>query len=159
LVVFALASSLALLASVGVTQLVTRGSGVTLKGGLTSITLKRGEAISSVAPGSTLAPGDALRFSVRAPRDGYALVLEKDGTGKVTVVAPFGAKEPFAVPAGTIVLPDSAVLDAVRGQETFVTLFSERPFDVERAVAALQRGAPREACDGCQVEVSTFDKP
>ena len=133
-------------------------SGVTLKGGgLAHITLKRGDAVTTLAKDARLAPGDALRFSVVTQREGYAVVLERDATGKVTVVAPFGVKEPKAVNAGTNVLPDSAVLDDVRGRETFITLVSERPFDVQQAVTAYEQQRAFE-CD-CVVEVSTFDKP
>jgi hypothetical protein len=146
----------ALVLAAGVTQWL-RPAGVTMKGGLTHITLKRGEQISSLGASSKLAAGDALRFSVLAPHDGYAVVLERDSTGKVTVVAPFDAKEPKAVNQGTSVLPDSAVLDATPGAETFITVFSTRAFDLPAVVQSAQRIDLQ--CDGCLVEVSTFDKP
>ena len=61
--------------------------------------------------------GDAIRFVVRLDRAGYAAVFERDATGRIAVVAPFGATEPQAVPAGSTALADSAVLDATPGPE------------------------------------------
>ncbi|MFO0595066.1 MAG: hypothetical protein U0228_07175 [Myxococcaceae bacterium] len=132
-------------------------TGVNFKG-LSSIALKRGDRVETAASSTKLAPGDALRFSVHAPRDGFAVVLERDGAGKVTIVAPFAATAPLAVSVGTTDLPDSAVLDDVRGADTFFTVFSEQPFELKPLVDALERGeSPR--CPGCTVEVSSFDKP
>ncbi|MBE2252936.1 MAG: DUF4384 domain-containing protein [Myxococcus sp.] len=133
-------------------------AGVTFKGSLLSISLKRGDQVSALQAGDVLREGDALRFSVKSERAGHALVLNRDGQGRVTVVAPFNAKAPQAVPPGTTVLDDSAVLDAVKGQETFVAVFAPRPFEVSSVVKQLEAGQPV-TCDGCVVEVSTFDKP
>lgn len=133
------------------------GSGVTLKG-LSTVSLKRGTEVTPAGIDTRLAPGDALRFTVHAPTDGYAVVLERDGAGHVSVVAPFDAKAPHFVNAGTSELPDSAVLDEVRGRDTFFTVFAPQPFRLEPLLEALSRDeAPR--CDGCSVEASTFDKP
>ncbi|MBL8915228.1 MAG: DUF4384 domain-containing protein [Archangium sp.] len=165
----AIGASLAALVVFTVVQSLPREPRVTMKGGLAHITMKRGEDITTITskacgnsqPGDTcgekLAPGDALRFSVVAPREGYAVVLNRDSTGAVTVVAPFGASEGKAVNAGTNVLPDSAVLDDVRGAETFVTIFSEHPIDVRKAVESF-KATGSVSCD-CTVEISTFDKP
>lgn len=149
---YAAAAAMALLISAAGYSQLRGGSGVGLKGSLARISVKRGETVSTLTSGEKLAPGDALRFEVQAKSDGFAVVLERDATGKVTVVAPFDAKEPMAVRAGTTELPDSAVLDATRGPETFITIFSERPFDVSQAARTL-------SCDGCQVETSTWEKP
>ncbi len=132
-------------------------SGVSFKGSLVSITVKRGDAVSTLKDGETLREGDALRFSVKVDRPGHALVLERDGRGKVTVVAPFNAKTPQRVAAGSTVLDDSAVLDATVGQETFVTVFAEAPFEVEPLVRQLESNQAV-SCAGCSVEASSFDK-
>ncbi|MFT3713325.1 MAG: DUF4384 domain-containing protein [Archangium sp.] len=153
--VFAYAGAAAMalvISAAGYSQLRSDASGIGMKGSLSRITVKRGETMSTLSAGEKLAPGDALRFEVQAKTDGFAVVLERDATGKVTVVAPFDAKEPMAVSAGTTELPDSAVLDATRGPETFITIFSERPFDVSQVARTL-------SCDGCQVETSTWEKP
>jgi hypothetical protein len=149
---YAAAAAMVVLMSVAGFSQLRQGSGVGLKGSLSRISLKRGETVSTLSAGSKLAPGDALRFEVQAPADGFAVVLERDATGKVTAVAPFDAKEPMAVRAGSNLFPDSAVLDETRGPDTFITVFSERSFDLTE----LSRVT---TCDGCTVEVSTFDKP
>ncbi|MDP1916320.1 MAG: DUF4384 domain-containing protein [Myxococcales bacterium] len=134
------------------------GPAVLFKGSLVSISLKRGDQVTALRDGDVLREGDALRFSVKSERAGHALVLNRDGQGKVTVVAPFNARAPQGVPEGTTVLDDSAVLDATRGKETFVTVFAPTPFDVASVVKQLEAGQPV-TCTGCVVEVSTFDKP
>jgi len=134
------------------------GPAVLFKGALVSISLKRGDQVSSLRDGDVLREGDALRFSVKTEHAGHALVLNRDGQGKVTVVAPFNARAPQGVPEGTTVLDDSAVLDATKGEETFVTVFAPTPFDVASVVKQLEAGQPV-TCSGCVVEVSTFDKP
>ena len=134
------------------------GPAVLFKGSLVSISLKRGDQVSALREGDLLREGDALRFSVKSERPGHALVLNRDGQGKVTVVAPFNAKAPQGVPEGTTVLDDSAVLDATKGKETFVTVFAPAPFDVASVVGQLETGQ-RVTCSACVVEVSTFDKP
>lgn len=131
---------------------------VLFKGSLVSISLKRGAQLMSLREGDVLREGDALRFSVKTERAGHALVLNRDGEGKVTVVAPFNATTPQGVSGGTTVLDDSAVLDATRGKETFVTVFAPTAFDVASVVKQLEAGQPV-TCSGCVVEVSTFDKP
>lgn len=145
-------------AALAVFLLVPREPEVHFKGSLSSITLKRGETLSALTSGTPLQPGDALRFSVNAPAAGFAVVLERDDSGRVTVVAPFDARAPLAVGEGLTVLPDSAVLDAVKGRERFVTIFSPHAFDLHEVSAQLERDEAVR-CEACRVEVSTFDKP
>lgn len=138
--------------------LVPREHEVHFKGALSSITLKRGDVLGPLTEGTLLQPGDGLRFSVNAPSAGFAVVLERDDTGRVTVVAPFDARIPMAVGEGVTVLPDSAVLDGVKGRERFVTIFSPHAFELREVSAQLERDEAVR-CDACRVEVSTFDKP
>lgn len=131
---------------------------VTFKGSLLSISVKRGDVITSVKPGDPLRANDALRFSITTPRPGFALVLNRDGTNAVRVVAPFDAREPQGVPEGTTVLDDAAVLDATRGSERFVAVFAERPFDVTAALRQLE-STGSVSCAGCTIDAQSFDKP
>jgi hypothetical protein len=152
------AAGLAASVAVGVIALRTPGgSGVTFKGGLWSIASKRGDSVKTLDRGATVTAGDALRFAVKTERPGHAVVLERDGLGKVTVVAPFNATAPQRLVAGTTVLEDSAVLDGTPGAETFVTIFSEHEFELAPLVKLLEANRPV-TCDGCTVETSTFDK-
>lgn len=131
---------------------------VLFKGSLLSISLKRGDVVTTLREGDSLREGDALRFSVKTDRPGNAVVLNRDGRGKVTVVAPFNATVAQVVKEGTTVLDDSAVLDATKGRETFVAVFSEKPFEVAPLVGQLEAGQPV-SCSGCVVDVASFDKP
>lgn len=149
---------LAVAAALVLTFALPRDPGVTFKGALTTITVRRGEQQLTATEGTTLREGDALRFTLTAPRAGYAVVLERDGAGRVTVVAPFGATAAVAVSAGQQVLPDSAVLDGTKGPERFVTIFAERPFDLAACVRALEKGEAVR-CEGCRVEEAKFEKP
>jgi hypothetical protein len=131
---------------------------VLFKGSLLTITAKREGVVKTLADGDALREGDALRFSVATTVPGYAVVLERDGQGKVTVVAPFGAVAPQAIGEGTTVLDDAAELDATKGRETFVGVFAPRPFEVGALVKQLEGGAPV-SCAGCTVEARSFEKP
>ncbi|MBL8918934.1 MAG: DUF4384 domain-containing protein [Myxococcaceae bacterium] len=131
--------------------------GVHFKGALASVLVKRDGVVRPLQPGEVLQAGDALRFSVTVERPGFAVVLNRDGRGKVTVVAPFEATGPQAIGEGTTVLEDSAVLDATVGRETFVTVFSPRPFEVPPLVRELAASSPVQ-CGGCVVETASFDK-
>lgn len=131
---------------------------VLFKGSLSSITVKRGDSVTVLQAGDTLAEGDALRFSVKTERPGFALVLNRDGRGKVAVVAPFNATAAQAIPEGTTVLDDSAVLDATKGRETFVTVFAPRAFESAPLLKLLEARQPV-TCEGCVVEEASFEKP
>jgi hypothetical protein len=158
LLVGALASAAAVVVGA---VLLTRGPAqppVLFKGGLLSIVVKRGGTVRPLKAGDLLQEGDSLRFSMTTTNAGHALVLNRDGRGQVTVVAPFNATAPQVVPAGTTVLEDAAILDATTGRETFVGLFSPTPFEVKQVVRQLETGEAV-TCGGCVVEVSTFDKP
>lgn len=155
-VVFAAAAAALVL---GVVTLVPRADPpVRFKGSLLTVTAKREGVVKTLADGDTLREGDALRFSVTTAVAGHAVVLERDGQGKVTVVAPFGAAAPQAIGEGTTVLDDAAELDATKGRETFVVVFAPRAFEVAAVVKQLEAGA-QVTCGGCAVEVRSFEKP
>ncbi|MBX7115603.1 MAG: DUF4384 domain-containing protein [Myxococcaceae bacterium] len=133
---------------------------VTFKGASVAVHVRRGEDVRTMREGEPLKPRDAVRFTLRSEKPGYAAVFERDSAGTVTVVAPFGSQSPQAIAAGSTTLDDSAVLDGVLGQETFVAIFSEKPFAVN-AVADSLRGATEAravACDGCQAHWLRFEK-
>ena len=122
--------------------------------------VRRGDDVHTLREGEPLKPRDAVRFTLRSEQPGYAAVLEQDSTGAVTVVAPFGSPSPQAIAAGSTTLDDSAVLDGVLGKETFVAIFSEKPFALNAVVESV-RGATQGgaiSCDGCQVHWLRFDK-
>jgi hypothetical protein len=90
--------------------------------------------VSSDVP---LAPGDSLRFEVKASGNGYIAVLGRDAKGVITVYHPYEgtAAGPFDV--SQPVLPGAIVLDDTLGREDLYVLHSARPFELEWAVRAL----------------------
>lgn len=154
--VVALAGALATAVVVALVLPGERPPAVHFKGALASILVKRDGVVRPLQASDVLQAGDALRFSVTVERPGFAVVLNRDGRGKVAVVAPFGAGAQ-AIPEGTTVLEDSAVLDATSGRETFVTVFSPRAFEVAPLVRQLE-ASQQVQCEGCVVETASFDK-
>lgn len=130
---------------------------VLFKGGLVSIAVNRNGTVTTLSSGDVLHAGDALRFSVTAPSAGHAVVINRDGKGRVTVVAPFQASAPQPLNAGVTALDDSAVLDEVAGPERFVTVFSSKTFEIAPLVKQLEQDAVV-SCAGCTVETQTFEK-
>lgn len=116
-----------------------------VKGGV-ALTLHKRQGASSarVAPGDSLAPGDALRFEVKAPGSGYVAILGKDAAGRVTVYHPYGERSAAPYDARLPLLPTAIELDETRGREDFFALWSAQPFRVEPAIEALERGEPLE---------------
>ena len=98
------------------------------------------KAQGKLPDGAVVHPGDALRFSVSAPKAGSLLVLSLNERGEVFAYHPLQGAEsaPMAAGAGQV-LPGSVVLDSTLGHERFYMLFTERPIavaDVESAVRA-----------------------
>jgi hypothetical protein len=114
---------------------VTQPSAVPYKGVVAlRIVAKRGERQFVVRDGMALQQGDALRFVISTDRLGYVTVLSFDGRGQLSAFYPEGnpADDPAPLAldsAGQHVLPGSVILDDALGEETFVVVFSETPFD------------------------------
>jgi hypothetical protein len=139
---------------------------VTLKGDGFRVAVARPGAAGApdLASSDTVVhPGDALRFSYEADRDGHLLVLDLDGRGATSVLHPYGAAASAPVAAGQRdFLPGSVVLDDAPGPEFLVAVFSPRPLEAAPLLEALRRqaGRPEPAldCDGCQVTTLRLQK-
>ncbi len=117
---------------------------VQIKGAITfQVFAKRGERVFALHDGTTLAPGDRIRFVAGGAR--YLLIASVDGGGTPTVYYPYGGTRSAAIASEPSELPGSIVLDAAPGPERVFALFSARPLEaaeVTRALAALgARGA------------------
>lgn len=142
------------------------GEGVTFKGGgafRVAILRAGGGAPELAASDAVVRAGDALRFAYAAPRDGWLLVLELDGSGNAAVLHPFGAARGAPVAAGTRgFVAGSVVLDDAPGPEQLFAVFSPRPVEAAPLLDALraqaQRPDPALACDGCTVTVLRLRK-
>jgi len=134
------------------------GDGVTMKGdGFRVAVARAGGGAPELAAGDAIVhPGDALRFSYEAARDGYLLVLDLDGRGTASVLHPFGASAAAPLAANQRdFLPGSVVLDDAPGPEFVIAVFSPRPFEAAPLLEALRaqakRPEPALSCDGCTV--------
>jgi hypothetical protein len=101
---------------------------------------KTDQGSAVVSSNEPLAPGDTLRFEVKASSNGYLAVLGRDAKGVVTVYHPYGgtAAEPFET--SQPVLPGAIVLDDTLGREDLYVLHSARPFALQWAIQALEQG-------------------
>jgi Domain of unknown function (DUF4384) len=138
--------------------------GVRLKGRAFQVLYKRGAAGPlPVDRDMVLWPGDALRFRFSATPQRYVAVLDRDGTGAVTVFHPYGGDRSVPLPAAEGgLLPGSITLDAAPGAEWLVGIASAESLDL-RALAAQLKALPEEEierfqCDGCAVEVLRVQK-
>jgi hypothetical protein len=96
-----------------------------------------------------VAAGDAVRFAVTAPVDGYVAVLSLDSKGHGSVYYPLGARaEPIAAGA-EVLLPLATRLDGTQGEERIVGLFCSSPVELEPVRARLESGRAH-VPDGCQ---------
>jgi len=100
--------------------------------------VKRGETVERARSGEVFHPGDALRFSYSADRDGYLAIVSVDARQVVSVYHPAAGDQAPAAPAGAAnVLPGSTILDDTLGAETVIGVCCPGPF----AVAAVRQGA------------------
>lgn len=106
--------------------------------------------VDRVAPGETLRPGDAIRFSLSTPRGGYVAIAGMDSRPSVSAYAPVSSDT--AIPMGAVrghVLDGSIVLDDATGPERIVAFLCREPVPVStllaeaRAALAAAGGDPR----------------
>ncbi len=103
------------------------------------LVVKRGDMRFWFWPGVPLLPGDAVRLIPYAPEHRYVLVVNRDSTGRVQVVYPFGGTSSAPLPEPGEPLEGSLILDEVPGEEQLFALFSDRPLEAPDAVVWLAR--------------------
>jgi hypothetical protein len=105
-------------------------------------------------------PSFALRFEVRAKRDGYVAVLGRDSRGAVTVLHPSGGTEAAPYTAASPLLPTTIEEedDAPDLQDVYA-LYAERPFPLEATVRALEAGQPLDQAVPPGVSVDSVRPP
>jgi hypothetical protein len=161
----ALALAVPLAVAVAVLPRLVDSPGISMKGDGFRVAVARaaGGAPELVAADAVVHPGDALRFSYEADRDGHLLVLDLDGRGDASVLHPFGAATSAPLAAGQRdFLPGSVVLDDAPGPEVLVAVLSPRPLDAAPLLEALRRQAgradPTVSCDGCRITALRLQK-
>lgn len=138
---------------------------VRIKGEALHVYFERaGAAPEPVTPDLLLRAGDRLRFAYAAPSPGWITILDKDGTGQVSVFYPFHAQGGAPIQAGSAdPLPGTIALDDARGPEWLVAVFSPQPIDVSSLKTQLARtpagGTPSLRCGGCRISALRIQKP
>lgn len=114
----------------------------TIKGSDVVLVLHRraGEGSAPVTPAQLLAPGDAIRFELKAPAPGFVAVLGKDARGTISVYYPFGGTTAEAYDTGQPLLSGAIALDDTLGREDLYALYAKSPFELAWAVQALKEG-------------------
>jgi hypothetical protein len=113
-------------------------------------------------PGNHLRVGDALRFSYTAPGNGYLMVLDVDGGGRIQTFYPYGAAEAVPVhPKDPPLLRGSIALDGSPGPEHLFAVYRPTPFTfdaISRELQTVGTSGPRIHCEDCRVEEIQIEK-
>ena len=130
----------------------SKGSGFAL-----GMYVQHGGEVRRAAAHEEVAPGDAVRFTVTAPADGYVAVLSLDAQGRGSIYYPAGPKAAPVQAGSDMALPLGTKLDATVGEERIVGLFCASAVELEPLRAALERGG-NAVPEGCQVIRWSFVK-
>lgn len=130
---------------------------VTLKGADLHVHRRTNSGSEALGSGAQVRPGDLLRLSVDAPESGFLFIAQLDGT-ETTAVRFDGP-----VAGGPLTLPDAIELDAARGPEWFVAVFSTTRLDGAALARQLsgqsQRPRLELSCGACSVSAVRLEKP
>jgi anti-sigma factor RsiW len=112
-----------------------------IKGGaILQVFAHRNGHVFRVEDGTSLAPGDRIRFVVYPAGLPYLLIASVDGAGVATVYFPYGGHQSERIQtdaAPRIELPDSIALDAAPGPERIHAIFSREPVSADAVEAML----------------------
>ena len=121
--------------------LVSRGPAPTYTGVKGAARLELFAPEGKLADGAMVHPGEAIRFAVGAPRNGYALIVGLNARGELFPYYPLQGEESAPQQAAQqALLPASVVLDSQLGAERFYLLFSDAPIRVADLQAAVRAG-------------------
>jgi hypothetical protein len=111
------------------------------------IALRRAGETRPLAPGTPVAGGDVLRFTVRAEHARHLLVRLRDGGGAPTTIFPAaGARASAPVQPGDV-LPVAPVVAAGGGKVIVTAIFADHPFALDEVRAADDRARDEEEID------------
>ena len=108
-----------------------------------TIVVKRGSEQFEYTPQTPLQPNDMLRVVPHAPGFRYVMLVNRDASGGLSVVYPYGSRTSKALPSQGGPLEGSLVLDDALGIETLYAVYGKAPFDIEQVKPVLknQQGA------------------
>lgn len=107
--------------------------------------------------GEVVSPGDALRFAVAVPANGYLAVLSVDPQARASIYYPASDRAAPVSGGGEVALPLGTRLDASVGEERITALFCDAPIELEPVRASLEKGSLHLPA-GCQVARWNFVK-
>lgn len=116
------------------------GAELGIKGAATlQVFASRDDHVFPVQDGSSLAPGDRVRFVVMPAGLPYLLIASIDGAGAATVYHPPGGSESGRLDdRARLELPGSIVLDAAPGPERIYALFSRQAIAADQVASMLR---------------------
>jgi hypothetical protein len=119
--------------------------------------VKHGERVTSADDGSTVVPGDHVRFTYSSDEPVHFALLDRDAV-RATTYFPLGAETERVAAGHDVALDFSIKLDAQPGSEQIYGLFCEQPAQLEPLRAALQATGRLAAPPHCRVDVLTLEK-
>lgn len=116
-------------------------------------------ALSPVASGDVIHPGDSLQAGYTAAQDGFGAVVSRDGAGAVTVYVPPDSDAMVPLAAGRErPFPRSTILDATLGGERIAIVWCPAGHPLAPLVDALRAGRPIAAPADCTLREIMLDK-
>jgi hypothetical protein len=135
---------------------------IRLKGSSFQVFYKRHGDPQPLLSGNHLRAGDALRFSYAAAADGYLMIVDVDGSGRVQALYPYGERDAAPVHAKDApLLPGSIALDGTPGPERLFAVYRSTQFSLDSIARELQlagASTPRLQCPDCRVDALRIEK-
>jgi hypothetical protein len=119
--------------------------------------VKHGDRVARADSGSTVRPGDHVRFTYSSDRPVHFALLNRDAL-HATTYFPLGAKTTPVAAGHDVALDFSIKLDGQPGREQIHGLFCEQPEQLEPLRAALQATGKLPPLPHCRVDVLTLEK-
>ena len=111
-----------------------------IKGDATwQVIAKHGATQTEVRDGSTLSPGDQIRFVIVPAGARYVMIASVDATGVMTIYYPYDGAQSEPIAGERVALPGSIVLDDAPGPERVYALLTDAPLSAAVVKQALER--------------------
>ena len=132
--------------------------GVRTKGGpRIGAYVKHGDRVARADSGSTVRPGDHVRFTYSSDQPVHFALLNRDAL-HATTYFPLGAQTAQVAAGRDVALDFSIKLDGEPGREQVHALFCQHPQALEPLRAALQATGRLPSLPDCRVDVLTLQK-
>ena len=119
--------------------------------------VKHGDRVARADSGSTVSPGDHVRFTYSSDHPVHFALLNRDAL-HATTYFPLGAETTQVAAGHDVALDFSIELDGQPGRERIHGLFCEQPEQLGPLLAALQATGKLPPLPHCRVDVLTLEK-